>query len=126
MLVIREKHGETIIRLLGVPPFPEHLMPSFEAASLGGNIDEVGQFLTDWATICAHKGVSRARATGEDRIQAKRLLAHHTPDQLVKMADIFLGSEYAEPLRGRYFHHLRLFAHYIPLLLKEAENTSYG
>lgn len=126
MLTVVEPRGETRIHLLGVPPFPARLMPVYEAASLGGAVNEVEEFLTDWATICAHKGVSRARATGEDRIQAKRLLAHHTPDQLVKMADIFLGSEYAEPLRGRYFHHLRLFAHYIPLLLKEAENTSYG
>jgi hypothetical protein len=101
-------------------------MPSFEAASLGGSIDEVGQFLTDWETICKHKNVPRARPTGEDKLQVKRMLARYAPDQLVKMADIFLGSEYAEPLRGRYFHHMRLFAHYIPLLVKEAERTSYG
>ncbi len=126
MLIIIEPRGETSIRLLGVPPFPERLMPSFEAASLGGGIDEVGQFLTDYQTICGHKGIARARATGEDRIHAKRLLARYSPDMLLKMADIFLGSEWAEPLRGRYFHHMRLFAHYVPQLVKEAENTSYG
>jgi hypothetical protein len=126
MITIAEPRGTTVIRLMGVPQFPDRLMPMYEAASLGGAVNEVEVFLTAWQTICSHKGIVRARATGEDRIQAKRLLARHTPDQLAVLADIFLGSELAEPLRGRYFHHLRLFAHHMPQLIKMRETTHYG
>lgn len=126
MLTVVEKHGSTQIRLLGVPHFPANLLPVYEAASLGGAVNEVEAFLTTYATICRHKGVSRARATGEDRIHAKRLLGRHTPEQLAQLADIFLGSELADPLQGRYFHHMRLFAHHLPELEKMARNTHYG
>jgi hypothetical protein len=126
MITITEPRGTTVIRLMGVPQFPEHLLPMVEAVMLGGAVNEVDLFLTAYETICRHKGVSRARATGEDRIHAKRLLARHTPEQLAQLADIFLGSELSDPLQGRYFHHMRLFAHHLPELEKLRGLTTYG
>lgn len=95
---------------------PEAYRTRVQAAQLGGGRNEIDDFLDGYARMCSRKGVARGKATGEDRVQVKRLLGQYDVPTLLRLADTFLSDELADPLRGRYQHHMRLFAHHLPQL----------
>jgi hypothetical protein len=104
--------GALYVICRGVPRFPAHLEAKAEAAQLAGP-DEAKAFLTWWIeALRVRKYRHGATPSGEEWVQARRLLARYEPARLRKLAAHFLATYAAE--QEHYPFLLRLFVHYLP------------
>lgn len=109
---IEDKGGALRVVVRGVPEFPAHLEAKAEAAALAGEAEDL-RFLEWWREALRVRGYPfRARATGEERVQVRRLLGRHSGERLRVLAAEFLAGYGAE--NKDYPHMLRWFVAALP------------